>query len=177
MCISGLTLLFLLVLAWPGWSTEVLLFAIQRNKNANEVQYHLRVDERCSLVSDTPVAVRWKLGDDRAEKTEPLTNIERMAYGAVNQQVAENWVLFDLGFIDHFRALEERSIKATARYDPQRATCTPIVQTPINGQVAALERIYVQADEGLLKPKVQYIDIFGQSLAAPPTPVQERITP
>jgi hypothetical protein len=40
---------------------------------------------------------------------------------------------------------------------PTAPTCTPSVQTIINGQVAALERIYVQADERLVRPKVQYI--------------------
>jgi hypothetical protein len=55
--------------------------------------------------------------------------------------------------------------------------CVPIVHTAINGQVAALERIYVQAEEGALKPKVLYIDVFGKSVEVTPTPLQERITP
>jgi hypothetical protein len=86
-------------------------------------------------------------------------------------------VSFDLGVLEHFRPLEQRRITATVRYDPQSATCTPSVQTTINGQVAALERIYVQADEGLVRPKVRYIDIVGTSVAASPTPVTERIEP
>jgi hypothetical protein len=48
-------------------------------------------------------------------------------------------VSFDLGVLDHFRVLEQRRITATVHYDPQSATCTPSVQTIINGQVAALE--------------------------------------
>jgi hypothetical protein len=40
-----------------------------------------------------------------------------------------------------------------------------------------LERIYVQAEEGWLKPKVLYVDVFGTGLDASATPVQERITP
>ena len=114
---------------------------------------------------------------DHPEKTEPLTDLEHMAYGAGKQQVAENRVSFTLGFLDHFRPLEQRRVTATARYDPHTATCVPLVHTTINGQVAALERIYVQAEEGALKPKVVYIDVFGTSAAASPTPVQERITP
>ena len=84
---------------------------------------------------------------------------------------------FDLGVLEHFRALEQRRITATVRYDPHTATCTPIVQTAINGQVAALERIYVQADERPVRPKVRYIDVFGKSVASRPTPVKERIDP
>jgi Domain of unknown function (DUF4833) len=177
MYILYMTLLTLLLLPLLGWSKEVSLFTIQRNKNANEVEYRLRVDDRCQLVSTTPVHVVWKLLADHPEKTAPLTDLEHMAYGAVDQRIAGNWVAFDLGFLDHFRPLDQRRIKATALYDPQTATCVPIVHTAINGQAAALERIYVQADEGALKPKVLYIDVFGQSVAATPTPLQERITP
>ena len=92
-------------------------------------------------------------------------------------QVAEHGVSFDLGVLEHFRALEQRRITATVSYDPHSATCTSIVQTTINGQVAALERIYVQADERLVRPKVRYIDVYGKSLASRPTQVKERIDP
>jgi len=94
-----------------------------------------------------------------------------------NQKVAEHWVSFDLGVLEHFRALEQRRITATVHYDPHSATCTPSVQTTIHGQVAALERIYVQAEERLVRPKVKYIDVYGKSLASRPTPVKERIDP
>jgi len=177
MLICSITTLILLFLAGLGWSKDILLFAIQRNKNANEVQYHLRADAHCHLAADTPVLTIWKLLADHPEKTEPLTDIEQMAYGAVKQQVAENWVSFDLGFLDHFRALEERSVHATARYDAETATCLPIVHTTINGQVAALERMYVHAEEGMIKPKVLYIDLYGISVDTPHRPVHERITP
>ncbi len=100
-----------------------------------------------------------------------------MAYGVTNQQVAENQVSFDLGVLEHFRVLEQRRITATVHYDPQSATCTPSVQTTINGQVAALERMYVQADERLGRPKVRYIDVVGPSGASSPIQVVERIAP
>ena len=172
-----LTLLTLLLLPLPGWSTDLNLFVIQRSKNANEVQYQLHVNDRCQIVSAQPVSAFWHLREVSPETTKPLSALEHMVYGVANQQVAEHWVSFDLGVLEHFRALEQRSIHATGRYDPHTATCTPIVQTTINGQVAALERIYVQADERLVRPKVMYIDVFGTSLAASPTPVKERIDP
>jgi hypothetical protein len=62
-------------------------------------------------------------------------------------------------------------------FAPGGPTCTPSVQTTINGQVAALERIYVQADERLVRPNVRYIDVVGTSLASSPTQVTERIQP
>jgi hypothetical protein len=177
MNIISMTLLTLLLLPLSGWSKDLNLFVIQRSKNTNEVQYQLHVNDRCQIVSDKPVDAFWQLREVSPDKTEPLSDLEHMAYGVANQKVVENRVSFDLGVLEHFRALEQRSITATVRYDPSTATCTPSVQTAINGQVAALERIYVQADERLVRPKVRYIDVYGKSLASRPTPVKERIDP
>ena len=177
MNIISMTLLTLLLLPLPGWSKDLNLFVIQRSKNTNEVQYQLHVNDHCQIVSDKPIGAFWKLREVSPEHTEPLSDLEHMAYGVINQKVAEHWVSFDLGVLEHFRSLEQRSITATVSYDPYSATCTPSVQTTINGQVAALERIYVQAEERLVRPKVRYIDIFGKSLASRPTPVKERIDP
>jgi Domain of unknown function (DUF4833) len=177
MLIIAMTLLTLLLLSLPGWSTDLNLFVIQRSKNMNEVQYQLHVNDRCHIVSDHPVAAFWHLREVSPGTTEPLSDLEHMVYGVTNQQVAEHGVSFDLGVLDHFRALEQRRITATVRYDPDSATCIPSVQTTINGQRAALERIYVQADERLVRPKVRYIDVVGTSLAARPTQVTERIQP
>jgi hypothetical protein len=177
MHIIGITLLTLLLLPLPAWSTEVPLFAIQRSKNKNEVQYRLHVDDTCRIVSAEPVSAFWRLLQDSPEKTEPLTDVEHMVYGAAHQHVAENWVSFALRPLEHFRPLEQRRVKATAIYDPDTATCAPIVQTEIQAQRAALERIYVQADERGVHPKVLHIDVFGKSLDASPKAVMERIRP
>jgi hypothetical protein len=171
MKIIGLILLTLLLFPLPGWSKDILLFVIQRSKNANEVHYHLRVDDRCTIVSDKPVSAVWKLLEDRSEATAPLSVFDQIAYGVVDQRVAENWVSFGL------KALEQKRLKASAKLPPGTGTCVPIVHTDIQGQVAALERIYVQTEEGWLKPKVLYVDVFGTSVEATPTPVRERITP
>jgi hypothetical protein len=96
MHIIGLTLLTLLLLPLPAWSKAVHLFSIQRSKNANEVHYRLHVNDHCHLVSDTPVDAVWHLWADSPEKTTPLTAVEHLAYGAVQQHVAENWVSFHL---------------------------------------------------------------------------------
>jgi uncharacterized protein DUF4833 len=173
----ALTLLTLLLLPLPGWSTNLYLFVIQRNKNTNEVQYELRVNDRCQIVTAYPVATVWRLREVSPEQTEALSDLEQMIYGATNQQVTAHGVSFDLGVLEFYRPLDLRRITATVLYDPKTATCTPSVQTTINGQVAALERVYVQADERLVRPKVRYIDVIGKSLASNPTPVVERIEP
>jgi hypothetical protein len=61
MKIIGMTLLTLLILPLPGWSTNLTLFLIQRSKNTNEVQYQLHVNDRCQIDSDKPVSAFWKL--------------------------------------------------------------------------------------------------------------------
>ena len=50
--------------------------------------------------------------------------------------------------------------------DPAGRTCAAQAQTDIQGQRAVLERIYVQTEEGFLKPKVVYVDVFGKSVDA-----------
>jgi len=53
MHLLSLHLLILLLLPLSGWGNDVPLFAIQRSKNVNTVQYYLRVDDRCHLASHT----------------------------------------------------------------------------------------------------------------------------
>jgi hypothetical protein len=166
-----MTLLVLLLLPLPGWSTEVPLFVIQRSKNANEVQYHLRVDDHCRIISHHPVSAVWHLREDHPATTEPLSALDQLAYGVVRQRVEENWVVFRL------RALEEKPIKATATAQPDTGTCAPSVHVEIDDQVAALERIYVQTEEGRVRPKVTYIDLVGTTVEGSPVQVRERITP
>jgi hypothetical protein len=167
----GLLLLTLLLLPTPAWSIELPLFFIQRSKNSNEVHYLLRVDDRCRLVSDTPVSAVWKLLEDSPDKTASLSVFDQMAYGVAQQRVADNGVSFSL------KALEKKRIHASATALPQMGTCSARAQVEINGQWAVLERIYVQTEEGWLKPKVLYVDVFGTSVDARATPVQERLTP
>ncbi len=62
MNIIRMTLLTLLLLPLPGWSTDLNLFVIQRSKNTNEVQYQLHVNDRCHLVSATPVSASGDCG-------------------------------------------------------------------------------------------------------------------
>jgi hypothetical protein len=167
----SLTLLILLMLPLPGWSKDVPLFVIQRSKNANEVQYHLRVDDHCRITATNPVSAVWKLREERPEATKPLSALDQLAYGVKRQKVAENHVEFRL------RALEEKPLTATATYQPATGTCVLSVQVEIEDQGAALERVYVQTDEGGFRPKVRYIDLVGTRVAGNPSQVTERITP
>jgi hypothetical protein len=171
MHIFGAILLSLLLLPLPAWSKDVPLFFIQRSTNRNEVHYQLRVDDRCHIVADKPVSGFWKRWEKNPMSIDPLTVLDQIAYGIVQQTVQDNWVSFSL------KALEQKRIKASVTATPQPGACSPIVHTEIQGQWAALERIYVQVEEGFIKPKVVYVDVFGKSLDAGATPMRERITP
>jgi hypothetical protein len=167
----GMLLLILLLLPWPAWSTDLPLFIIQRSKNANEVHYYLQVDDRCRLTSDTPVSAVWKLLATSPVKAASLSVFDKLAYGIEQQRVIHNEVSFSL------KALEQKRIKASVTAPSQGGTCAAQAQTDFQGQWAVLERIYVQTEEGWLKPKVLYVDVFGKSVDASATPVQERLTP
>jgi hypothetical protein len=167
----GILLLTPLLLPWPAWSTDLPLFIIQRSKNANEVHYYLQVDDRCRIASDTPVSAVWKLLAVRPDKTASLSVFDQLAYGVAQQRVTHNEVSFSL------KALEQKRLTARVMGPPQSGTCVAQAQTDIAGQRAVLERIYVQTEEGWLKPKVLYVDVFGTSVDARATPVQERLTP
>jgi len=167
----SILLVTLLVVPLPAWSTDLLLFVIQRSKNANEVQYYLQVDDHCNLASDTPVHALWKLLEASPEHTKPLSVFDQLAYGIAQQTVTESWVSFSL------KALETKRMKARATPSAPPGPCAPMVLTDIQGQEALLERVYVQTEERFPKPKVVYIDIFGKSVDASHTPVTERITP
>jgi hypothetical protein len=161
----------LLLLPLPGWSTEVPLFVIQRSKNANEVQYHLRVDAQCRLRAPFPVSAIWHLRAAQPVTTAPLSALDQLAYGVARQRVDEQEVVFRL------RALEEKPIKATVTAHPETGTCLSRVYIQIHAQWAALERVYVQTEEGRVRPTVTYIDLVGTTVEDPPRPVTERITP
>src|SRR5262249_24907910 len=83
----ALTLLTLLLLPLPGWSTNLYLFVIQRNKNTNEVQYELRVNDRCQIVTAYPVATVWRLREVSPEQTETLSDLDPLIYDATNHQL------------------------------------------------------------------------------------------
>ena len=104
----SLILVTLLVVPLPAWSTDLLLFVIQRSKNANEVHYYLRVDAHCNPASDTQVHALWKLVEQSPEQTKPLSVFDQLAYGIAQQTVTESWVSFSL------KALETKRMKAHA---------------------------------------------------------------
>ncbi|MCX5905689.1 MAG: DUF4833 domain-containing protein [Deltaproteobacteria bacterium] len=129
------------------------LFIIERSKNANVVHYDARLTADGKLDPKEPVIAYWvKLaGDGRREE---LSWIEKKkAYG------------FDLkpdpsvkGYKMTLVADPQRPITVKKEGDAVRA------EGVIDGQPAVLEKMYIKASDGLMGPKVEYIELYGKDL-------------
>jgi hypothetical protein len=129
------------------------LFIIERSKNANVVHYDARLTADGELDPNEPVIAYWvKLAKDG--RREELSWIEKKkAYG--------------------FEIKPDPSVKGykmTLVADPQR----PIIvkkevdafraEGVIEGHPAVLEKMYIEASDGLTGPKVEYIELYGKDL-------------
>jgi len=129
------------------------LFIIERSKNANVVHYDARLTADGELDPNEPVIAYWvKLAKDG--RREELSWIEKKkAYG--------------------FEIKPDPSVKGykmTLVADPQR----PIIvkkevdafraEGVIDGHPAVLEKMYIEASDGLTGPKVEYIELYGKDL-------------
>jgi hypothetical protein len=70
----------------PG-ETFVPIFLIAKSENKNQVQYVVRLDDRCAPVGRTPVSAYWRMLERGPNETEPLLPREARAYGLASQEV------------------------------------------------------------------------------------------
>lgn len=162
----GLAILAALVLsaamAHAGTRYE-RLFVIGRSKNANIVAYDAAIAPSRRLDRDRPVRAYWVMLAEDGHR-EGLSWMERrLAYGIDSTFAGGHWVL-------RLKAFDERPIHVRRRDGRFRA------EVEIDGRMAWLQRIFVQAREGTVLPKVRFIDLTGID---PDTrePVRERLVP
>lgn len=130
------------------------IFYIERNKNRNLVQYAVRMlPQSCEAASDEPVYGYWRDLEEGPNVTSPLLWYETPAYGFKSQEVRGNVVEVRL------RALPERPITVALSKNDLRCSAQATIE--INGQPAMLEKIYVFAEEGWVKPTVKWIEVRG----------------
>lgn len=129
------------------------LFIIERSKNANVVHYDARLTADGKLDPQEPVIAYWVLvaEDGRREK---LNWIEKKkAYGfTIKPDPSVN------GYKMTLVAAPERQITVKKEKDAVRA------EAVIDGRPAVLEKMYINASDGLMGPKVRYIEVYGQDL-------------
>ncbi len=130
------------------------LFIIGRSKNANVVHYDARLTADGNLDPEEPViAYCVMLAEDGRRKE--LTWIEkRMAYGfEMKPDPSGN------GYHMTIVGAPQRTITVRKEGNAIRA------ELVIAGQPAVVEKMYIQASEGLLWPKVHYIELHGKDLS------------
>jgi len=146
-----LTVLLLVSLAPMAQAASTqTLFIIQRSINKNEVHYDARLDAEGKLDPSEPVEVYWlMLAEDG--RREDLNWVERdEAYGfTIEANPGEQSYRMSL------KAEKNRPIRVYMDENMVRA------EIAIDGQPSILERIYIDTIEEFLRPKVQFVDLFG----------------
>ncbi len=67
--------------------TSVPVFSITKSENKNQVQYIVRVDNRCAPVGPAPLSAYWRMLEQGPTQTAPILPREVQAYGLASQQV------------------------------------------------------------------------------------------
>ena len=129
------------------------LFVIGRNKNANVIHYEANLDPDGELNPKWPVIAYWVLHaeDGRRKKLNWLE--KKKAYG-IKIKPASSRDGYTLTL-------------AAAPWMPmavRKAGDAVHVEAKINGRTAVLEKMFIQARDRLLGPKVEYIELFGKDL-------------
>lgn len=130
------------------------LFHIERNKNANIVQYDAQLDSDGRLYTKEPVVAYWIRLANKGEIKELTWIQEKFAYGLKvkpdeKNNSAEVEMTADIG----------RSLVVKRFGEDYRAV------GKINGVDCFLEKIFIQANGSGMSTRVEYIELFGSSVA------------
>ena len=129
------------------------LFKIERNKNANIVQYDVRMKADGKLDPKKPVVAYWiRLAKDGRKKD--LKWVEKQfAYGfKATYDAKTNTAIMDMA------AKINRKIKVLEVEGEYRA------ETTIDGQPAFLDKIFINAKGKGMSTKVTYMELFGKDV-------------
>jgi hypothetical protein len=145
----GATTLALLSLASTGARADssnaprvLLLFSISKSENRNQVQYAVRVDDRCQPLAQSPVFAYWRMLEKGPTVTEPLLAHELDAYGIASQvttRTPEGAAAVHLVL----RAVRGRPIAVDVSRNASGA-CQALATVSISGTPAHLFDVYVK---------------------------------
>jgi len=129
------------------------LFYISRNKNSNIVHDDARLTADGKLDPAEPVIAYWVMLAEKGQREE-LNSIERReAYGFnIKPDPSVN------GYKMTLTAAPQKQVIVRKAGDVIRA------EMVIGGRLAVLEKIYINASDSLLGPKVHYIMLYGKDL-------------
>lgn len=129
--------------------TTKSLFKIERNKNANIVQYDARLDADGKINTKNPMDAYWLLYAEDGQREE-LSTFQKKAYGYSIKDNKDG--TFDL----KLTAVKDRPLKVLM------ADGEPKAEIIINGKKSYLSKVYVSAEDGFMGiPKVQYYTLTG----------------
>jgi len=139
------------------------LFTLGRSKNKNVVKYAVRTTRDGHLDHADPVEAYWLMLAENGRRESLTWTEQRLAYGfSVSQLTSESLTL-------HLIACPARELCVRATDGGYRA------ELSIAKQPAFLRRIFVRTEEGLLMPRVVYVEVTGTNAAG--QTVSERLTP
>lgn len=139
------------------------LFVIERSKNANVVVYDALTDGH-GLNPRRPLDAYWLLHAEAGQRDELSWLEKKLAYGhELQSKVTRDG--FDMRLVSFERTLR-------VRLDGGR----PFAWTQVAGRRARLQRVFVQTDEGGVRPSVQWVDVHGLDLKTR-SPLSERLQP
>ncbi len=131
---------------------RVPLFIIERTKNANVVHYDAQLTSDGSLNAKEPVVAYWiMLAEDG--RREDLNWVERSkAYGLETKADGTGCYRVTL------TAYHEREIKVCRDGEGARAVLV------IDGHPAIFDKLFINSTEGLIKPTIHYLELFGRDV-------------
>jgi len=129
------------------------LFIIERSKNANVVHYDARLTSDGKLDPKEPVSAYWIMRAEGGRREELNWMENEKGYGFdIKPDPSVN------GYKMTLMAAPQQQIIVKKAGDAIRA------EVAINGRPAVLEKIYINASDGLTGPKVHYIILYGKDL-------------
>ena len=129
------------------------LFIIERSKNANVVHYDARLTSDGKLDPKEPVSAYWimRAEDGRREELNWMENEKGYGFD-IKPDPSVN------GYKMTLMAAPKQQITVKKEGNAFRAVVA------INGRPAVLEKIYINAYDGLTGSKVHYIMLYGKDL-------------
>lgn len=134
----------------PG---QAPLFHIERNKNANIIQYDARVGKGGLLDSKQPVVAYWVRLAEQGQVKKLTWAQKKFAFGfSAKLNKADNTAILDM------KVNLGRTIMVKREEEDYRAI------TDINGVRCYVDRIFIQASGKGLFTRVEYIELYGIEL-------------
>ncbi len=141
------------------------MFIIERSTNANIVVYDANRGADGKLVASEPVTVYWLMKAQQGQREE-LNLVERKEAYGIHVTPGATPGTFDMALVaDKKKAMTVALQKGCG-----------VVLTQIGGKQGILRRLFVQSKKELIKPKVEYIDFFGEDPSTG-APLTEKFTP